>query len=137
MDATEIIKKLKEELGERAGIIDEDILNYAGSIIADSESESVDEIVEALVPFLVDTGCLTNADEVKEIVLKVSGRKEDDFIATKHTLEMLDAPISLSSFKDTTRSDWDAYIKKSDNVNTIIDNKETSLFFTHIRYIYN
>ena len=130
MDATEITKKLKEELGERAGIIDEDILNYAGSIIADSESESVDEIVEALVPFLVDTGCLTSADEVKAIVLKVSGRKEDEFVTTKHTLEMLDAPISLSSFKDTTKSDWDAYIKKSDNVNKIKISKKYSFLYS-------
>lgn len=116
MDATEITEKLKTELGSQAGVLDGDILNYAGSIIADSESESVDEIVEALVPFLVDTGCAESADKVKEIVLRITGRKENEFVTTKHTLEMLDAPISLYKFEDTTKSDWDAYIKKSDNV---------------------
>ena len=118
MSAEECTEKLKEAIGsEGVAVLDDAVLEYAGGVLAESATENMEDIVEALVPFLVDTGAVADATALRRVVERVTGRAEgsSDPLVLKHCLEKLDAPVLLADTRRADMSVWDDYLPKAEN----------------------
>lgn len=118
MNAEETTKKLKEVIGsEGVALLDDAVLEYAGGLLAESATENMEDIVEALAPFLVESGAVADETALRRVVERVTGRAEgsSDPLVLKHCLEKLDAPVQLSQTRRTDMSVWEEYLPKAEN----------------------
>ena len=106
-------QKLTAELGERAKELDEQVVEYVASILDDSSHETTDDIVEAVCPFLHETGCLPSRESVRSVVEAVTGRAGESAPAgaPRPQLSKLAAPVTIAKTASDTQSEWAIYAK--------------------------
>lgn len=121
-----LLPRLKRELGERANGVDESVLEYVAGVISDSAGETLDDIVGAVSPFLVDTGCLSDDAAVRAVVETVTRATTPEAAAAaaaaseasdRPLVQKLSAPVSMKTLAapGDELSAWQDYIQRGDN----------------------